>query len=305
MSIEDEQQVKRRRVFYIPGYDPFHPRRYRELYRTESALQGEISDYQTELTPSSNKESFGWNVFMDIDEMKVSADFEVLTWSDIVRDSMPQSVKATYWQMLRTSWTYISSGTLRRLMWLRKGPVIAALYPIGMLLLQLLVAVVMAIGLGWVAVFGLTWLFKGLAYLLTFLGFGAGTDLSEYFIFAFVMHAGKWAVQIMAVVYLLRWFKSKDGRFYAHYLMHDYAFSAQLNGANPPELEARMAQFGETIAAALSEARDAIEEVIEPFLLQQGLIQRTPRGRMLAEKAWRHLGLPTPKPPGGQGALFD
>ncbi|MDA9242499.1 Holliday junction branch migration DNA helicase RuvB [Amylibacter sp.] len=47
----------------------------------------------------------------------------------------------------------------------------------------------------------------------------------------------------------------------------------------------------ETIAAALSESRDAIEEVIEPFLLQQGLIQRTPRGRMLGQKAWGHLGL--------------
>ena len=53
----------------------------------------------------------------------------------------------------------------------------------------------------------------------------------------------------------------------------------------------------ETIAAALSEARDAIEEVIEPFLLQQGLLQRTPRGRMLGPRAWTHLGLPAPKAP--------
>jgi Holliday junction DNA helicase RuvB len=60
----------------------------------------------------------------------------------------------------------------------------------------------------------------------------------------------------------------------------------------------------ETIAAALSEARDAIEEVIEPFLLQQGLIQRTPRGRMLAAKAWRHLGLDAPRAP-GQSDLFE
>ena len=58
----------------------------------------------------------------------------------------------------------------------------------------------------------------------------------------------------------------------------------------------------ETIAAALSEARDAIEEVIEPFLLQQGLIQRTPRGRMLAHKAWRHLGLHAPR---GPADLFE
>ena len=60
----------------------------------------------------------------------------------------------------------------------------------------------------------------------------------------------------------------------------------------------------ETIAAALSEARDAIEEVIEPFLLQQGLILRTPRGRMLGKKAWRHLGLDAPRLP-GQTDLFE
>jgi Holliday junction DNA helicase RuvB len=59
----------------------------------------------------------------------------------------------------------------------------------------------------------------------------------------------------------------------------------------------------ETICAALSEARDAVEEVIEPFLLQQGLIQRTPRGRMLAAKAWVHLGLAPPRV-AGQDDLF-
>ena len=59
----------------------------------------------------------------------------------------------------------------------------------------------------------------------------------------------------------------------------------------------------ETLSAALSESRDAIEEVIEPFLLQQGLIQRTPRGRMLAAKAWTHLGLTAPGQP-GLGDLF-
>ena len=61
----------------------------------------------------------------------------------------------------------------------------------------------------------------------------------------------------------------------------------------------------ETISAALSEARDGIEEVIEPFLLQQGLIQRTPRGRMLAAKAWTHLGLDAPKPPGTADLFGD
>ena len=49
------------------------------------------------------------------------------------------------------------------------------------------------------------------------------------------------------------------------------------------------------MSAALSESRDSLEDVIEPYLLQKGLIQRTPRGRMLAQAAWRHLGLDAPK----------
>lgn len=51
----------------------------------------------------------------------------------------------------------------------------------------------------------------------------------------------------------------------------------------------------ETIAAALSEPRDAIEDIIEPYLIQQGFIQRTPRGRLLTGRAWMHLGLNPPK----------
>ena len=47
----------------------------------------------------------------------------------------------------------------------------------------------------------------------------------------------------------------------------------------------------ETISAAMSEARDVLEEVIEPYLLQQGFLQRTSRGRMITEKAWSHLGM--------------
>lgn len=47
----------------------------------------------------------------------------------------------------------------------------------------------------------------------------------------------------------------------------------------------------ETLAAALSDQRDVIEDVIEPYLMQQGLVQRTPRGRMLSEKGFKYLGL--------------
>ena len=51
----------------------------------------------------------------------------------------------------------------------------------------------------------------------------------------------------------------------------------------------------ETIAAGLSEPRDAIEDIIEPYLIQQGFIQRTPRGRVLTANAWKHLGLEVPR----------
>jgi Holliday junction DNA helicase RuvB len=60
----------------------------------------------------------------------------------------------------------------------------------------------------------------------------------------------------------------------------------------------------ETIAAALSEPRDAIEEIIEPFLIQRGFIQRTPRGRLLTAHAFRHLGLAEPARDPAQYGLF-
>ena len=60
----------------------------------------------------------------------------------------------------------------------------------------------------------------------------------------------------------------------------------------------------ETMAAALSEPRDAIEEIIEPFLIQRGLLQRTPRGRLITSHAFRHLGLAEPARDPSQFGLF-
>ncbi len=62
----------------------------------------------------------------------------------------------------------------------------------------------------------------------------------------------------------------------------------------------------ETIAAALSEPRDAIEDIIEPYLIQHGFIQRTPRGRILTANAWKHLGMVAPANlTAAQIGLFD
>jgi len=239
-----DRQVKRRRVFYIPGYDPIHPRRYRELYRKEGAAQAEISGYDIALTPRKGAR-YGWQVDAVIGGHQTRAEVEVLVWSDIVRDSMQTGIIATYGQLLRTAWVYVSTGALRRLMWLRKGPVIAALYPVGMLLVQLLFAVLAVLaakgvvtgGLkaGVIALFGDPWPWVTLG--LGLIG---------------------WAAGLVAGVWLLGWFKRKDGKFYAYYLMQDYAFSARLNGANPPELEQRMAQFTATIATALNSDTDEV-----------------------------------------------
>jgi Holliday junction DNA helicase RuvB len=70
---------------------------------------------------------------------------------------------------------------------------------------------------------------------------------------------------------------------------------AELYGGGPVGVE--------TLAAGLSEPRDTIEDVIEPFLIQLGLIARTARGRCLNGRGWTHLGI-TP-PAGAQAGLFD
>jgi len=61
----------------------------------------------------------------------------------------------------------------------------------------------------------------------------------------------------------------------------------------------------ETLAYAIAEARDAVEDLIEPFLMQQGFIQRTPRGRLAAARAYGHLGLAAPPQKPGQPELFE
>jgi Holliday junction DNA helicase RuvB len=61
----------------------------------------------------------------------------------------------------------------------------------------------------------------------------------------------------------------------------------------------------ETLAAALAEARDTLEDVVEPFLIQEGFVLRTSRGRMLGEPGWKHLGMKAPAPPPPPDLLTD
>ncbi|MGH6958574.1 MAG: Holliday junction branch migration DNA helicase RuvB [Caulobacteraceae bacterium] len=86
---------------------------------------------------------------------------------------------------------------------------------------------------------------------------------------------------------------------------------AGLDGLDRRYLAALIDNYGggpagvETLAYAIAEARDAVEDVIEPFLLQQGFIQRTPRGRLACAKAYLHLGLAPPSAPMAQPNLFE
>ena len=159
---------------------------------------------------------------------------------------MERGIFGTYMQMTRTAWTYIASGVLWRLMRLRKGPVIAALYPVGMLILQLLLAVLLGV------IFHLVVMnFLGLLPQLLFDEEAIGIHKLAHCVISVVAGA-------ISAAWLLRWFKKKDGKFFAYYLMHDYAYSAASKGANPPELEGRMAEFGDHIAQAMATNVDEV-----------------------------------------------
>ena len=163
---EGQAGVFRRRVLYIPGYDPFPPRRYRELYRKEGAAQAGISGYALTVEGQGGPD-YGWRVRSDMGR-PAETRIEVLVWSDLVRRSMGRGILGTYGLLARTAWVYLASGALGPLLRLRKGPMIAALYPAVLLVVQALVAAVIAglvlwlawalpWGLGWVLALGAGW----------------------------------------------------------------------------------------------------------------------------------------------------
>ncbi|MBU9696648.1 hypothetical protein GU927_002190 [Rhodobacteraceae bacterium HSP-20] len=231
LTAAETGRVRRRRVFYIPGFDPLQTRRYRQFYRTEGPRQAAISGYALEVGRKPAGMAHGWSVASQIDGETVEAVVEVLAWADIIGGSMRRTLAATYGQMVRTAWIYVASGALFRLGRLRKGPTLAALYPVVMLSMQAVVAGLAGWGLG-AAVAGLV---PGWG--------GAGLGLL----------AGGAVVGLV-----LRAFRRWDRWFLAHYLMHDYAFSAGHRGAYPPALVTRMEAFRARIAVALAEDWDEV-----------------------------------------------
>ncbi|MEH6786565.1 MAG: hypothetical protein V7673_04490 [Paracoccus sp. (in: a-proteobacteria)] len=213
----------RRITLYLPGFDPFPARRYREIYRRESAAQAAISGYRIRLRPGVGIAGYGWHVQASFPGARIRSQVEVLPWADLVRSSMRGGVIAPYLQLARTAWIYAASGTLSRLVRLRKGPVLAILYPVGVLVLQMLSALLLA----WLA----AWLVGGIA------GLVAGLVLA-------------WLTLLV--------FRRLDHLLYARYLMHDFAFAAQHRGAYAPALETRLDHFTDRLRAALTQDVDEV-----------------------------------------------
>ncbi|MBF9031480.1 hypothetical protein HKCCE3408_13840 [Rhodobacterales bacterium HKCCE3408] len=221
----DPPHIARRSVFFLPGFDPAAARSFRERYRREGARQAAISGYGLQVAGEGGTPR--WRATGTFDGQKTEARIEVLVWSDIVRETMRGGPWATYAGLARTAWVYLSSGALVRLARLRKGPVIAVLYPVTVLLLQLVAALLA----GWL--------------------FGRAAQAATGSAWALVLG-------VPVVLWLPGLFARFDGRLLAHYLMQDYAFAASRNGAYPEELDARLADFTDRIAAAFDEAPDEV-----------------------------------------------
>ncbi|MEM6635095.1 MAG: hypothetical protein AAF667_04305 [Pseudomonadota bacterium] len=224
MNRQDPAVVRTRRVFYIPGYDPFPPRRYRELYRSEGQEQAAIAGYSLKQTLADGAMN-AWRVDATFGQDRIQTRIDVLVWSDLVRDSMGASVAATYGQLVRTAWIYASTGAMWRLARLRKGPLLAMFYPVCGLLVQLAVAGLLA---GAVIL-----LLPGPMVLRLIVGLAFGAALLEIC-------------------------RRRDRRFFVYYLMHDFAHSAHAKGAYPADLDARIDRFVKEVADALAERPDEV-----------------------------------------------
>ncbi len=226
----DERIVRKRQVFFIPGYDPIAPRRYRELYRREAAKQAEISGYEISVEGQRERDGYyAWSTWAKVEGQETESSIEFLTWDDIVKSSMDRSILSSYLVMLRTVWIYFASRAFFRLLRVRPHPMIAALYPVIVLLAQLEVAVL------------LMWL---IYWLLSVVGPAPALV--------------GWGVGLAGLVGLMRFFYSKDRYIFAYYLINDYGFTARLKGKYPEALRARISEFAKRIETACDGDADEI-----------------------------------------------
>lgn len=222
-------RVRRRRVFYLPGFDPAAPRRYRELYRREGRRQAAISGYGLDLAPGTTG-GYGWSVQLTDADAASEARVSVLDWHDLVQGAMrhgPWGIHALLW---RTHWIFFSTGAMVRLFRLRPGPMMASVYVTFVMVVQM----ALALGAGGLLLAGAAALGGGWWFLAAVVT-GAG-----------VAHA------------LLSFFRRRDGWLMAHYMLQDFAYSVAGYGAWSPAMEARLDAFATEIRATLAEDWDEV-----------------------------------------------
>lgn len=225
-----------RHVLFLPGFDPSPARAHRERYRHEGAEQARISGYELSISPDPGGQKSAWRVQAIHDGQACDTRMEVLVWSDIVAAAMPRQGDRIYRKFWSTARVYMGSGALRQIARLRKGPVIAALYPVAILLAQGLLAVLLGALLAWGA-------------------YRLGADLVGAHWWLFLM-----AVPVFDITrrLVLSVFAGRGDKLLARYLMQDYAYAASEGGAYPAGLSDRLAMFTDRLRQVARTTPDEI-----------------------------------------------
>ncbi|MEM1383721.1 MAG: hypothetical protein AAGG06_08755 [Pseudomonadota bacterium] len=215
--------VRRRKVLYIAGFDPIGPRRYRELYRREATRSEH--PISVEPLPIGPGRSFRWGAHWHDGHNRVSTEIEFLGWDDLVRDGLTRGILPIYRRMLATLGLYIGSGAFRAMRRLHRGPRIAAVGALGMMLFYLAYAG-LAAGAAFLLATGpaaAPWPLGLVAAMLAFAGSMAATRLIE--------------TQVMV-----------------YFLVNDLSFMAAEGGAYPDRLDRRLDGFAERLRRLLADS---------------------------------------------------
>lgn len=225
--------IATRSVLLIPGFDPAPARVLRERFRREGAAQAEISGYSIAFQADPEAGAGHWYADAVFGPQAVSSQFEVMEWSDLVQAETRNRPLSGYMNLFRVVWTYLRTGAFPPIVRLRKGPVLAALYPVFVIFGQVGLAVLLG-----AVIFGGTqslWAEHTLAVLLA-LPLGCGAALA-----------------------VLLWCARHDTALRAHHLMANYAHACRDNGCYAPALSDRLAQFSSRLHAI---ARSEADEVL-------------------------------------------
>ncbi|MEM7212425.1 MAG: hypothetical protein AAF479_11120 [Pseudomonadota bacterium] len=233
-SVPLQVAVARRKVFYVSGFDPLGPRRYRELYRTESPKQASISGYDILVSGMQRAENgnYRWKAQHQTSHTETETEFEFLGWDDIVRHSFRPSLRYVYGLMFKTLWIYLASGAIRAMWRLRTGPLIAGLVPAFLMIFYLIYASLIGVS----------------AATLTISGLGAP------------LWAGGIAA-IAAFVLSMMGTRYFEEQMMIYFMVNDLGYSAQDGGAYPGPLSQRLDEFADQIGDALS-SRDYDEVLV-------------------------------------------